>query len=27
MDSSRFLGRIGTITDITDAKKHFPGGS
>jgi PAS domain S-box-containing protein len=24
MDGSTFKGRIGTITDITDAKKHFP---
>lgn len=26
MDGSTFKGRIGTITDITDAKKHFPEG-
>lgn len=24
MDGPKFLGRIGTITDITEAKKHFP---
>jgi len=24
MEGSSFKGRIGTITDITEAKKHFP---
>jgi PAS domain S-box-containing protein len=24
MDGATFTGRIGTITDITEAKKHFP---
>ena len=24
MDGGKFMGRIGTITDITDAKKHYP---
>ena len=24
MDGATFRGRIGTITDITEAKKHFP---
>jgi len=24
MDGPKFTGRIGTITDITDAKQHFP---
>jgi len=24
MDGGKFKGRIGMITDITDAKKHFP---
>jgi PAS domain S-box-containing protein len=24
MDGATFRGRVGTITDITDAKKHFP---
>jgi len=24
MDGATFKGRIGTITDITEAKKHFP---
>jgi PAS domain S-box-containing protein len=24
MDGATFTGRIGTLTDITDAKKHFP---
>ena len=24
MDGPKFTGRIGTITDITDAKEHFP---
>jgi len=24
MEGPKFLGRIGTITDITDAKEHFP---
>ena len=24
VDDGRFMGRIGTITDITDAKKHYP---
>lgn len=24
MDGGNFTGRIGTITDITDAKKHYP---
>ena len=24
MEGSKFLGRIGTVTDITEAKKHFP---
>jgi len=27
MEGSTFKGRIGTITDITDAKKHFPAGA
>jgi hypothetical protein len=24
MEGSSFKGRIGTITDITEARKHFP---
>jgi len=24
MDGATFKGRIGTLTDITDAKQHFP---
>ena len=24
MEGSTFKGRVGTITDITDAKQHYP---